>query len=134
MISSQAVHVFKFDPIKVAFGASYLMLMLQKKEKDDIAVGLAWSYYFGYLKIILPTFVEKTNTSKYKDDLIKKLFILIPADCKVYDDLEKAGQDLKFAESLGDTKEDVAGGFLIFYFSLLTCRALLKVIPCVQLD
>jgi len=44
----------------------------------------AWQYYFGYLKLILPSFLERVEefekTEKVKI-LVHKLFILIPESC-----------------------------------------------------
>ena len=52
-----------------------------------IANGLAWSYYFNYLKQALPKFKETTRQNIELTS--KKLLLLIPHDCYTVDDLNE---------------------------------------------
>ncbi|EDO35285.1 predicted protein [Nematostella vectensis] len=57
---------------------------LNEKENKNVADGLAWSYYFGYLKFVLPELekqIEKTSKFRSKEKFVKKMFILIPSNC-----------------------------------------------------
>ena len=59
-----------------------------------VANGLAWSYYFNYLKEALPTFKETTSrcfpASHERVTLTSnKLLLLMPHDCYMTDDLNK---------------------------------------------
>ncbi|XP_066910404.1 stimulator of interferon genes protein 2-like [Clytia hemisphaerica] len=67
---------------------------LNETKNQHVADGLAWSYYFGYLKLILPRFPEMINLAHSEDDTFKadgvdlrdqlsseKLFIIIPKNC-----------------------------------------------------
>ncbi|CAB4035226.1 stimulator of interferon genes -like, partial [Paramuricea clavata] len=61
-----------------------------------VANGLAWSYYFGYLKIILPKLHERIAESEWKDKLSSnKLFILMPRDCWAFGKLSDEAEDGK---------------------------------------
>lgn len=58
---------------------------LLENNNRHVANGLAWSYYFGYLRLILPRLRERMAESEWKDVLSsQKLFILIPRDCCAY--------------------------------------------------
>lgn len=80
-----------------------------RKRKSNPAIGLAWGYYFGYLKKVLPKLPEKVNESKYRDFTISKLLVLIPADCYIYQELHKADKRLQFCENIEPANETVAG-------------------------
>ena len=82
---------------------------LFRKRQSNPAIGLAWSYYFGYLKKVLPKLREKINESRCRDHMIDKLLVLIPADCYIYHELNKADDRLQFAENLQAVNESVAG-------------------------
>ncbi|XP_070580239.1 stimulator of interferon genes protein 3-like isoform X1 [Ptychodera flava] len=77
---------------------------LSEKDNLNVAHGLAWSYYFGYLKIILPE-LENTieNTTEWNDkmkegDFLAKLFIVIPKACIIPENL---GEDFEGVELQG---------------------------------
>lgn len=80
------------------------MSHLTETENKNIADGLAWSYYYGYLKLVLPNLegtVEKAVAPDYMvgdDDMkneikVKKLFIIISRNCQCYSGLIDADKD-----------------------------------------
>ena len=56
---------------------------INERENKNVADGLAWSYYFGYLKLVLPKLDEQIGKSeKYRYDVSRrKLYILLPKNC-----------------------------------------------------
>ena len=66
-------------------------------ENKNVADGLAWSYYFGYLKLVLPRLEEQIGRSTaymYKITK-KKLFILIPKNCFTCNEINNADKRIK---------------------------------------
>lgn len=65
-----------------------------EKNKLNVGHGLAWSYYFGYLKLILPSLQTRlTNWQEKqleKSKMVYKLYILVPSSCYCYPSLENA--------------------------------------------
>ena len=51
----------------------------------NMGIGLAWSYFYGYLNLILPDMEDRINKSdigkRNGDKMSKKFFILIPESC-----------------------------------------------------
>ncbi|XP_007904451.1 stimulator of interferon genes protein [Callorhinchus milii] len=87
---------------------------ISETNKCNVAHGLAWSYYLGYLKIVLPKLEEKINQyhREYGNVLQqkgKKLYILIPFSCKVLDKLEKVDTNIVFYQNLPELLVDRAG-------------------------
>ncbi|XP_078509459.1 stimulator of interferon genes protein [Lissotriton helveticus] len=95
-----------------------------EKNKLNVAHGLAWSYYIGYLKIILPEFKaslrlfmkENENLLEPKENenllILKetsKLHILIPVSCEMYDSLSNVDSNIEFFKSLPPIYKDRAG-------------------------
>ncbi|XP_051871002.1 stimulator of interferon genes protein [Pristis pectinata] len=86
-----------------------------EKNKFNVAHGLAWSYYIGYLKLILPSLEGRIkeyhrtfeNLAEFRGTW--KLYILIPFNCKVYDKLEKMDNRIKFLGNLPELRIDRAG-------------------------
>ncbi|KAK2524923.1 Tmem173 [Columba guinea] len=83
--------------------------------KQNVAHGLAWSYYVGYLKIVLPR-VKKSmeEFSRANPNVLTcretwKLHILIPLSCDVYDDLEKVDSNIQYLTDLAETTLSRAG-------------------------
>ena len=70
----------------------------------NVANGLAWSFYFGYLKLILPGIMEVINLSDNEiegcaaRDLVEdhKLFIIIPKDCNCASSFSEVDPNIKF--------------------------------------
>ncbi|XP_054841324.1 stimulator of interferon genes protein [Eublepharis macularius] len=81
----------------------------------NVAHGLAWSYYIGYLKIVLPRL--KDSISVFNENnrfLLKckktwKLHILLPLNCEVYDSLWRADSRIQFINNLPELNVDRAG-------------------------
>ncbi|XP_008942075.1 PREDICTED: stimulator of interferon genes protein, partial [Merops nubicus] len=91
------------------------MSEMSERSKQNIAHGLAWSYYIGYLKIVLPR-VKKSmeefsranpNVLAYRETW--KLHILIPLNCDICDDLEKADSNIQYLTDLTETTLSRAG-------------------------
>ena len=84
---------------------------INEKENKNVADGLAWSYYFGYLKLVLPILedqISKSTEFRYKITK-KKLFILLPKTCYTYDAIVKADNRVKCAGSLPEYLTNRAG-------------------------
>ncbi|KFR09660.1 Stimulator of interferon genes protein, partial [Opisthocomus hoazin] len=91
------------------------MSEMSERSKQNVAHGLAWSYYIGYLKIVLP------RVKKSMEEFIRanpnvlacretwKLHILVPLSCDVYDDLEKADSNIQYLTDLTETTLTRAG-------------------------
>ena len=70
---------------------------INERENKNVADGLAWGYYFAYLKSVLPKLAEQIGTSeeyRYKISR-KKLYILIPKDCNTFKRMEDADSRIK---------------------------------------
>lgn len=86
----------------------------------DYGTGMAFSYYYGYLRIILPSaetskkgIIEKIENFEDKHDVtfpIHKLFILIPSSGYIPPDLKEASyQWMESASELEEDKRNRAG-------------------------
>lgn len=65
---------------------------MKEKDNKNLADGLAWSYYFGYLKLVLPHIqkqVDKSNQELREKIYPLKLLILLPKDCYCYKSLSE---------------------------------------------
>ncbi|XP_015497043.1 stimulator of interferon genes protein [Parus major] len=88
---------------------------MSETSKQNVAHGLAWSYYVGYLKIVLPRFKKSMEEfSRANPNLLAcrktwKLHILVPLNCDVYDDLEKADSNIQYVTDLTETTLARAG-------------------------
>ena len=83
---------------------------LNEKENKNVADGLAWAYYVGYLKLVLPRLRYKIEESaSFRNKVEKKLFILVPRTCFVCGDVEDADSGVKFADHLPEMKISRAG-------------------------
>ncbi|XP_023791929.1 stimulator of interferon genes protein [Cyanistes caeruleus] len=88
---------------------------MSERSKQNVAHGLAWSYYVGYLKIVLPRFKKSMEEfSRANPNLLAckktwKLHILIPLNCDVCDDLEKADSNIQYVTDLTETTLARAG-------------------------
>ena len=108
---SQGTKYFKFEYIEIILsgvGSSTLVLYLLSLDTLSrvqissllennnrlVANGLAWSYYFGYLRLILPKLPERIRASGWNDRLSSnKLFILMPRDCWAYGTLSEEAEE-----------------------------------------
>ena len=85
---------------------------INERENKNVADGLAWSYYFGYLKLVLPHLEGQIGKSDYKYKITKKkLFILLPKNCYTYDKIVDADRRITVAGNL-DPYEINRGGIL----------------------
>ncbi|KAK0685242.1 STING protein, partial [Pygoscelis papua] len=91
------------------------MSEMSERSKQNVAHGLAWSYYIGYLKIVLPR-VKKSmeEFSRANPNVLTcretwKLHIVVPLSCDVYDDLEKADSNIQYLTDLTETTLTRAG-------------------------
>lgn len=72
---------------------------LMENNNRLVANGLAWSYYFGYLKIVLPSLQNRIAESPWAQKLSsKKLFILMPRDCYAYGNLHDEDEMIEVVE------------------------------------
>ena len=108
---SQGTKYFKFEYIEIILsgvGSSTLVLYLLSLDTLSrvqissllennnrlVANGLAWSYYFGYLRLILPKLPERIRASDWNGRLSSnKLFILMPRDCWAYGTLSEEAEE-----------------------------------------
>lgn len=75
---------------------------MNEKYKKNLADGLAWGYYFGYLKLVLPhlqTQIDRSNQEFRENIYPLKLLILLPKDCYCYKSLSECDDRIK---SLGN--------------------------------
>ena len=84
---------------------------LIEKENKNVADGLAWGYYFSYLRLVLPKLKDQIGKSELFPYEItkKKLFILVPKTCFIYDDITWADPRVKWVGNLPELKVSRAG-------------------------
>ena len=84
---------------------------LNEKENKNVADGLAWGYYFGYLRLVLPRLEHRISESEtFRHKIIdKKLFILLPKTCFTCDDIEEADSRVKWVGNLPESKINRGG-------------------------
>ncbi|XP_073505698.1 stimulator of interferon genes protein [Phyllobates terribilis] len=88
---------------------------ITEKKKLNVAHGLAWSYYIGYLKFVLPALKnlvkkfneENNNLLRFPETM--KLNILIPLSCKIYNDLHEEDENITFLKEIPPFQLDRAG-------------------------
>ena len=113
---SQGTDYFEFEYIEIilsGFGSGSLVVYLlsfdtlsrvqvsslMENNNRLIANGLAWSYYLGYLKIILPGLHERIEETEWKNKLSsKKVFILVPRECYSYDTISQEDKSIIFCQ------------------------------------
>lgn len=82
---------------------------LTESSKKNVAHGLAWSYYIGYLKVVLPRLKECMEEISRTNPMLRahrdtwKLHILVPLGCDIWDDLEKADSNIQYLADLPET-------------------------------
>ncbi|NXL85245.1 STING protein, partial [Alectura lathami] len=111
---------------------------MTESSKQNIAHGLAWSYYVGYLKIVLPRLKEsmqeisRTNPNLLAHPETWKLHILVPLSCNIWDDLEKADSNIQYLRDLPETTLTRAGTKnRVYKHNLYLIRDEDKARPCV---
>ncbi|KAM5301203.1 stimulator of interferon genes protein [Glossophaga mutica] len=86
-----------------------------EQRKLNVAHGLAWSFYIGYLKLILPELPARIRSYNQRHNNIlqgiasHRLYILFPLDCGVPDDLSVVDPNIRFLHELPLQKADRAG-------------------------
>ncbi|XP_054344902.1 stimulator of interferon genes protein isoform X2 [Pongo pygmaeus] len=86
-----------------------------EKGNFNVAHGLAWSYYIGYLRLILPGIQARIRTyNQHYNNLLwgavsQRLYILLPLDCGVPDNLSMADPNIRFLDKLPQQTADRAG-------------------------
>ncbi|XP_031568835.1 stimulator of interferon genes protein-like [Actinia tenebrosa] len=86
-----------------------------EKQNKNLADGLAWSFYFGYLKFVLPALKGQINESeKYRFEIdVQKLFIILPKNCQVFDKISNEDTDpqklIKDEENLPPLRKNRGG-------------------------
>nr|AQY10109.1 stimulator of interferon genes [Mylopharyngodon piceus] len=80
-------------------------------KKMNVAHGLAWSFYIGYLKFVLPDLQNKIN--QYSSTRVKlsspRLHILLPLNAVVPTKPEEEDTNVVFHENLPELELDIAG-------------------------
>ncbi|KAG8439135.1 hypothetical protein GDO86_005375 [Hymenochirus boettgeri] len=88
---------------------------ITEQKQLNVAHGLAWSYYVGYLKFVLPALKESVymfNEENYNilnDPETRRLHILIPLSCRLYSDLNDADENITFVKEIPPLCIDRAG-------------------------
>uniref|UniRef100_A0A8D1SG45 Stimulator of interferon genes protein n=2 Tax=Sus scrofa TaxID=9823 RepID=A0A8D1SG45_PIG len=86
-----------------------------EKRNFNVAHGLAWSYYIGYLRLILPGLRARIQAYNQRHKNVlggignHRLHILFPLDCGVPDDLSVADPNIRFLHELPQQSADRAG-------------------------
>lgn len=79
----------------------------------NVAHGLAWSYYFGYLKIVLPELDVKlaqyTRAGRTFTASTQKLFILLPLSCHVTNTFTEQDQHISVDGNLPEIQQNRGG-------------------------
>lgn len=79
------------------------MSRVMEEQKLNVGHGLAWSFYFGYLRLIIPGLQsrmeswKKTPETERKCVVIPKLYILIPKSCYCPPSITAADPKIKVA-------------------------------------
>lgn len=86
-----------------------------EKRNFNVAHGLAWSYYIGYLRLILPGLQARIQMFNQQHNNMlrgagsRRLYVLFPLDCGVPDDLSVADPNIRFRDKLPQQSIDRAG-------------------------
>uniref|UniRef100_A0AAT9VZ22 Stimulator of interferon genes protein n=1 Tax=Planiliza haematocheilus TaxID=370040 RepID=A0AAT9VZ22_PLAHM len=88
-----------------------------ERRKMNVAHGLAWSFYVGYLRLVLPCLEEsiakfRATHQANKDSWgrgSRKLLILVPLDANIAHKLEDEDDNIRFLDNLPNNEIDRAG-------------------------
>ena len=105
---------------------------INERENKNVADGLAWGYYFNYLKIVLPKLDEKIVESvEYRDRISrKKLYILIPKNCYIPQIIQEADSRVTFAGDLDPIETYQAGNKRVYKLTVQCIRFTEEAPPC----
>lgn len=93
---------------------------VNETENKHVADGLAWSYYFGYLKLLLPGFdgmIADAVKPRFQIDgenirniiSCTKLLIVIPKDCYCYDTFSDIDKRIQYKTSMPEIRKTRGG-------------------------
>nr|XP_032824915.1 stimulator of interferon genes protein isoform X3 [Petromyzon marinus] len=86
---------------------------ISERKHLNVAHGLAWSYYFGYLKLVLPELDVKLAQYKREGRTFtastRKLFILLPLSCHVTDTFSEQDQHISVDGNLSEIQRNRGG-------------------------
>ncbi|XP_075929302.1 stimulator of interferon genes protein isoform X2 [Petromyzon marinus] len=86
---------------------------ISERKHLNVAHGLAWSYYFGYLKLVLPELDVKLAQYKREGRTFtastQKLFILLPLSCHVTDTFSEQDQHISVDGNLSEIQRNRGG-------------------------
>ncbi|KAM8908236.1 LOW QUALITY PROTEIN: stimulator of interferon genes protein [Spinachia spinachia] len=82
--------------------------------KMNVAHGLAWSFYLGYLRLVLPRLEDSIIAFRDTHEApwgrgSSKLLILIPLDANISHKLEDEDDNIRFSNNLPNSNIDMAG-------------------------
>ncbi|XP_036934093.1 stimulator of interferon genes protein [Acanthopagrus latus] len=85
--------------------------------KMNVAHGLAWSFYLGYLRLVLPRLEDSITafrsthraSSPFWGRGTRKLIILVPLNANISHKLEEQDDNIRFYDNLPNTEMDRAG-------------------------
>nr|XP_005989370.1 PREDICTED: stimulator of interferon genes protein isoform X2 [Latimeria chalumnae] len=88
---------------------------IYERNRIGVAHGLAWSYYLGYLKLVLPELEDRIksynvshgNLLKHKETW--RLHILLPLSCSIFDNLADVDSNIEFLDNLSELQINRAG-------------------------
>lgn len=87
-----------------------------EERKNNVAHGLAWSFYLGYLKLVLPrledsiaAFRATHSASPFQSRGSKRLLLLLPLNANIVHKLEDEDTNIHFYDNLPNVEFDRAG-------------------------
>lgn len=86
-----------------------------EEKKFYVAHGLAWAYYIGYLRLILPGLRDRIQSYNQLHNNVlcgprsHRLYILFPLDCGVPDNLSVTDPNIRFLDQLPSQTAERAG-------------------------
>ena len=75
---------------------------ISEEKELFIAKGLAWSYYFNYLKKALPDLRNYIDSNTQRQLIVDKLVLLVPLDCDAPNTINSLDQNIKLDDTIGD--------------------------------
>ncbi|XP_062331882.1 stimulator of interferon genes protein isoform X2 [Osmerus eperlanus] len=87
-----------------------------EEKKNNVAHGLAWSFYLGYLKLVLPhlensiaSFRTTHSAGPFEKRGSRRLLILLPLNANIAQNLEDEDTNIQFYDNLPNIELDRAG-------------------------
>ena len=86
------------------------VLRISENKTREIGAGLAWSFYYGYLKITAPYFEESIREAGLEEsDVLHKRVVLIPEKDGILDSIEDADHRIEFVRNTPALRLNIAG-------------------------